>query len=98
MDHGKTQKNKETTERNKNAEMEERKRRDNGEHKSVIMPLAASIIEFPEDYSDFLQSIKKQIQTERLKATLSANSALVLMYWEIGKSILLKQRERGWGA
>lgn len=82
----------------KNTEKEKRNRRDNGEHKNIIMPVPVSVTELPEDYSDFLQSIKKQIQTERLKTVLSANGALVLMYWEIGHSILLKQREKGWGA
>jgi len=29
---------------------------------------------------------------------LSANKALVMMYWDIGTSILQKQHDEGWGA
>ena len=78
--------------------LEQRKRRDNGKHDGVIMPIPASTIELPDDYASFLTAIKKQIKTERLQAVLSANSALVLMYWDIGQSILLKQKNEGWGA
>lgn len=78
--------------------LEQRKRRDNSKHDGVIMPIPASTIELPDDYASFLTAIKKQIKAERLQAVLSANSALVLMYWDIGQSILLKQKNEGWGA
>jgi predicted nuclease of restriction endonuclease-like (RecB) superfamily len=45
-----------------------------------------------------LQSIKKRITTERLKAVLSANTAQILMYWDMGRDILEKQKSAGWGA
>jgi len=76
----------------------ERKRRDNGKHKGVIMPVPATAIELPEGYTGFLVEIKEQIKQERLKAVISANSALVLMYWNIGRSILNRQNHEGWGA
>ena len=76
----------------------ERKRRDNGKHKGVIMPVPATAIELPEGYTGFLVEIKEQIKQERLKAVISANSALVLMYWNIGRSILNRQNREGWGA
>jgi len=84
-----------TTEHTENTE---RKRRDNGKHKGVIMPVPATAIELPEGYTGFLVEIKEQIKQERLKAVISANSALVLMYWNIGRSILNRQNREGWGA
>src|SRR6056297_3227786 len=84
-----------TTEHTENTE---RKRRDNGKHKGVIMPVPATAIELPEGYTGFLVEIKEQIKQERLKAVISANSALVLMYWNIGRSILNRQNHEGWGA
>lgn len=84
-----------TTEHTENTE---RKRRDNGKHKEVIMPVPATAIELPEGYTGFLVEIKEQIKQERLKAVISANSALVLMYWNIGRSILNRQNREGWGA
>ena len=52
----------------------------------------------PEGYGGFLQSIKKRLETERLKAVLSANAAQILLYWDLGQDILEKQEKAGWGA
>jgi len=90
--HKKTRKKKVTTEHT------ERKRRDNGKRDGVIMPVPATAVELPESYAGFLVEIKDQIKQERLKAVISANSALVLMYWNIGRSILNRQNSAGWGA
>jgi predicted nuclease of restriction endonuclease-like (RecB) superfamily len=58
-------------------------------------PLRASM---PSGYVATLNEIKERIRTERLRVALSANAAMVLMYWEIGKIILFRQEEEGWGA
>lgn len=52
----------------------------------------------PSSYSKFFAAIKERINRERIKAVLSANSAMVLMYWDIGNRILEKQHNEGWGA
>ncbi|MFH2067675.1 MAG: PDDEXK nuclease domain-containing protein [Pseudomonadota bacterium] len=52
----------------------------------------------PDNYSVFLGELKNRIRQERLKAVLSANAALVMMYWDIGNAILQKQNSEGWGA
>ena len=62
------------------------------------MPVSASENQMPDSYSVFLGNLKKRIQQERLKVVLSANAALVMMYWDIGRSILQKQNNEGWGA
>ncbi len=79
-------------------EKESRKRRDNGKNEGVIMPVPVASGELPEEYISFLKKIKEQIRSERLKTVLAANSALVMMYWDIGYSILQKQKDQGWGA
>ncbi len=61
------------------------------------MPVPATAVELPESYGGFLVEIKEQIKKERLKAVIAANSALVLMYWNIGRSILDRQNSEGWG-
>jgi predicted nuclease of restriction endonuclease-like (RecB) superfamily len=45
-----------------------------------------------------LDEIKQRIQTERLRVVMSANSAMVLLYWDIGRLILERQKNEGWGA
>jgi len=52
----------------------------------------------PTDYRIVLEGLKDRIQKERLRVALSANSAMVLLYWDIGQTILERQREQGWGA
>lgn len=51
----------------------------------------------PDDYTQTLTSIKEQIENRRLDVVLTANSALVMLYWEIGTIILDKQERAGWG-
>lgn len=64
----------------------------------VMLPIADDLATMPIDYADFIFELKTRISRERTRALLAANSALVMMYWEIGTSILAKQRESGWGA
>jgi predicted nuclease of restriction endonuclease-like (RecB) superfamily len=68
------------------------------EKKEVIIPAAELKHKMPGEYPSLLKEIKERVQTERLKAVLAANSALVLLYWDIGRSILEKQQKEGWGA
>jgi predicted nuclease of restriction endonuclease-like (RecB) superfamily len=49
-------------------------------------------------YRDLLANVKAQIRTARVRAALAANRELVLLYWQIGKEILTRQRQEGWGA
>lgn len=64
----------------------------------VLFPAPDVLSNLPADYSVFLADIKAIVARERIKAVMSANAALVLMYWDIGQAILLRQREEGWGA
>ncbi len=38
------------------------------------------------------------MERERLRVVVAANSALVLLYWDLGKAILDRQAVEGWGA
>ena len=64
----------------------------------VLMPAPAHLLEMPEGYATFFSGLKERITRERIKAVLSANSAMVLMYWDIGQAILERQQKEGWGA
>jgi predicted nuclease of restriction endonuclease-like (RecB) superfamily len=52
----------------------------------------------PADYGLLLEDLKQRIGRERLRATMAANAAMVLLYWDIGRSILQRQASEGWGA
>lgn len=64
----------------------------------VIMPVPSSLSEMPEGYAEFLSGLKERITQERIKALMSANAAVVLMYWDLGSSVLERQQSEGWGA
>ncbi len=50
------------------------------------------------DYMTFLNDIKKDIQTSRVRAALAVNQGLVLLHWRIGNGLLEKQSEKDWDA
>ncbi len=66
------------------------------ESASFPAPVGKNVV--PTDYQAVLERLKERIRAERLRVTMSANSAMVLLYWDIGKTILERQQERGWGA
>lgn len=49
-------------------------------------------------YSEFLKDLKSRILQAQRRAILSVNRELVLLYWDIGRDILKRQSELGWGA
>lgn len=49
-------------------------------------------------YGELLEELKTRIRTAQVKAALAVNRELVLLYWQIGREILARQREAGWGA
>ena len=59
-------------------------------------PLA--LIPLPAGYADWLADLKARIFAAQQRATLAVNRELVLLYWQIGRDILARQAERGWGA
>jgi DUF1016 N-terminal domain/YhcG PDDEXK nuclease domain len=52
----------------------------------------------PEGYTDWLGDLKARIHAAQQRATLSVNRELVLLYWQIGRDILTRQAQQGWGA
>ncbi|WP_259066271.1 PDDEXK nuclease domain-containing protein [Mucilaginibacter sp. X4EP1] len=48
-------------------------------------------------YAATIAKIKDEIETARLKAAISVNQHLLMLYWKIGNIILLQQNLEGWG-
>lgn len=48
-------------------------------------------------YKNFIQDIKNKVSLAQQKAIQSVNYELVLLYWEIGNSIIQNQTKEGWG-
>ena len=52
----------------------------------------------PDDYRDFFEHLKTQVQQARIRATRVVNTELLLLYWDIGRAILDRQHAEGWGS
>ena len=51
----------------------------------------------PEGYADWLAELRGRIHTAQQRATLAVNRELVHLYWQIGRDILARQSQQGWG-
>jgi predicted nuclease of restriction endonuclease-like (RecB) superfamily len=49
-------------------------------------------------YTGWLTELKQRIQSAQQRASLSVNRELILLYWQIGRDILERQKAQGWGA
>jgi len=52
----------------------------------------------PDSYVQFLADLKARIRAAQVRASLSVNRELVLLYWQIGRDILERQDRERWGA
>jgi predicted nuclease of restriction endonuclease-like (RecB) superfamily len=58
----------------------------------------SALISTPTGYADWLAELKTRIHSAQQRATLAVNRELVLLYWQIGRDILERQANQGWGA
>ncbi len=49
-------------------------------------------------YRVFLESLKERVRAARVRAGVTVNRELILLYWDIGRDILRRQADEGWGA
>jgi predicted nuclease of restriction endonuclease-like (RecB) superfamily len=54
--------------------------------------------DLPEDYPDFIISLKNRIRSAQIKAAISVNRELVILYWQIGRELSKKSGAGRWGA
>lgn len=50
-----------------------------------------------DSYTSFLSEVKSKVYQAQYEAMKQVNTMLVTLYWEIGKSIIEKQQQHGWG-
>ena len=52
----------------------------------------------PSDYGRWIQSIKDRVRNAQFRALVAVNVEQLLLYWDIGRAILDRQKREGWGA
>ncbi len=58
----------------------------------------SSLTPTPQGYADWLAELKGRIHGAQQRAALAVNRELVGLYWQIGRDVLARQAEQGWGA
>lgn len=56
------------------------------------------ILQIIEGYDVLLKGLKERIQQAQVRAALSVNQELVILYWHVGQQISEEMSRRGWGA
>lgn len=49
-------------------------------------------------YNAFLSDIKDRIRSAQIKAALAINHELIVLYWQMGREILRREKTEGWGS
>jgi predicted nuclease of restriction endonuclease-like (RecB) superfamily len=52
----------------------------------------------PAGYAEWLAEVKARVHAAQQRAALAVNHELVQLYWQLGRDILARQAEQGWGA
>jgi predicted nuclease of restriction endonuclease-like (RecB) superfamily len=60
--------------------------------------MAARSSILPQGYDALLSQLKERIRAAQVSAFLQVNRELVVLYWRIGRDILARQKQAGWGA
>ncbi|MFC5917368.1 PDDEXK nuclease domain-containing protein [Streptomyces pulveraceus] len=54
--------------------------------------------ELPPGFHEMIDDLKSVVRGAHVRAQLKVNTEMLQMYWEIGRTILARQREEKWGA
>ena len=65
---------------------------------SKLIPVPKPDASLPLGFAPLLADLKARVRSAQLKAAVSVNRELILLYWHIGREILRCQHEQGWGA
>jgi predicted nuclease of restriction endonuclease-like (RecB) superfamily len=60
--------------------------------------MADELLNMGSDYEALLRDLKDRIRMAQVRAALAVNRELVLLYWQIGREILIRQQQQGWGS
>ena len=64
----------------------------------AVFPIALPSSDMPRGYSEMLSALKERIGHERQRVVFAANTAMIVLYWDIGRAILERQDLKGWGS
>ena len=61
-------------------------------------PTSQALTNRPPGYAEWLTDLKSRIHAAQQRAALAVNRELLQVYWQLGRDILERQEQAGWGA
>ena len=61
------------------------------------MSVSRNVSVLSPEYRRFIQELKTRVLSARISAARAVNRELILLYWDIGRGIVERQRALGWG-
>lgn len=49
------------------------------------------------EYAELFNSVKTRIRQAQYEALKAVNKELIMLYWDIGRMIVVRQEKEGWG-
>lgn len=63
-----------------------------------IVPVVKKTEVSTANYKKFITSLKVKIRSAQIKGAIAVNKELIKLYWDIGKDVVEKQEQEGWGS
>lgn len=60
--------------------------------------MSSADLALPDDYRQTLDTLKQRVNQAQIQARRTINTELIQLYWSIGKEILVRQEQQGWGS
>ena len=60
--------------------------------------MSTADLALPDGYQQTLETLKHRVHSAQIQAQRTINTELIQLYWSIGKEILLRQEQQGWGS
>ncbi len=58
----------------------------------------SALVPEPAGYAELLEQLKARVRASRVRAARAANSEVLALYWSVGRDILDRQEQAGWGS
>lgn len=64
----------------------------------AAQPAPGPLSSLPPGYAELLEDLKDRIRRAQVRAAVGASRELIRLYWDIGREIMQRQGQEGWGA
>lgn len=65
--------------------------------RTTTQPASESRSPLPPGYAELLEDLKDRIRRTQVRAATAASRELIRLYWDIGREIVQRQKQEGWG-